>query len=159
MAHRAKFKNLRATVIWIFASIWLAMLIAITRSHYIYGPPEGYDPGAILALLVFLWMMGVGLAGLAIAKPCFVVTIEDTKNARMVWIYPCWVVKRNISKDQLGIAQVLKERDIDDENYYVARVRTADDSSFDLKEGPDLLACEQACLKFNKAVFGDRFET
>ena len=154
MTPSARFHNRSAVFLWILAAAWLLLLAVFTCIFHRDGTPAGHSNGVILAVLILFWMSGAWLASLVASRPLLVVTADGADGIRATWRFPHRVVRRAIGKARLRPAQVVDSEDSDGNPYYFARVHATEGESIDLKEGRDRQGCENACARFNDAVFG-----
>lgn len=119
------------------------------------GFPGGYSTPVSLTIVGVFWLGVVALIPYAAAKPCLTAVVDGRNTVHAVWRYPHRAVRLTISGDDIGRAQVVEQKDSENDPYYVSRANTVDGIPLDLKEGHNRAACENACLAFNHAVFGD----
>lgn len=155
MTPTLRFRNRLAAILWAFTAVWVGMLVLMTWALHRGVPTGGYSYEAVLAVLLLFWLMGIALLAYAASKPCFFVTVDASTHVQVVWIYPFRMVRRTFSKEQMTPARVARDLDSDGDDYFTVRVSSIDGASFDLQESHDRETAEQACARFNRALFGD----
>lgn len=147
------FRNCSGGFVWGFSIVWLSMLSAMTLVVYRDGPPPSTSLEITLAVFVFFWLGGIGLALFAASKHCFYLKLDDENRVFATWRYPFHVVRRSYKKDDLRAAEVVASQDSEGDAYYFARVPSSDGMVLDLAEGHSRARCEHVCGLFNQTLF------
>jgi len=119
------------------------------------GAPAGSSRLTVSLLIGAFWVGGVGLVRFAAAKPCLFVTLDSSDDIGVTWRYPFKAVRRKFPKSSVTSARVVESLDSDGDPYFYARVFTADQQSFDIREGHSRETCTQACEQFCDILRGD----
>ena len=146
------FRNRIAACLWVFAALWLAVLLIMTYLLARDGLPAEYPPWAATGVAAFFWLGGIGLTRYALSKPCFFVTIGEGGQVLVTWRYPHKVVRKRFSASDIRAAVVVEDEDDEGNPYFFARVGTSDSKHFDIKEGHSRPLCQDACVRFNRAL-------
>ena len=86
-------------------------------------------------------------------KACFYVTVEQDRHVSATWRYPHKIVRKTLPAASVLPAAVIDSRDSEGGPYFYARVNTTDGAAIDIKEGHSQVACQQACERFNSALY------
>jgi hypothetical protein len=148
----AIFRNRLAAFLWGFAAVWVTMLLAMTYVALRDRPPEGISVPMVVIMAVF-WVAGIGLVAFVSTKPCFFVTVDRDGRVSATWRYPHKVVRKVLPVASVRPAIVVDSRDSDGDPYFHARVNTIDGEPIDIAEGHSRVDCEQACERFNSALY------
>jgi len=149
----ASFQNRTAAFLWAFAAVWLAMLLAMTYVALRDGPPDGTPASMFALVMILFWIAGTGLAAFVSTQPCFYVTVEQDRHVSATWRYPHKIVRKTLPAASVLPAAVIDSRDSEGGPYFYARVNTTDGAAIDIKEGHSQVACQQACERFNSALY------
>jgi hypothetical protein len=149
------FQNRLAGFLWGFAAVWLTMLLAMTYVVLRDGPPEGSSAPTVVIVMALFWIGGIGLGAFVSTKPCIFVTIEQGNSVSATWRYPHKVVRRVLPAASVLPAAVIDSRDSDGDPYFYARANTIDGEPIDITEGHSQKDCEQACERFNSALYSE----
>ena len=146
------FRNRIAAVLWVFAALWLAVLLIMTYLLARDGLPGEYPAWAATGIAAFFWLGGVGFTRYVLSKPCFFVTIGEGGQVLVTWRYPHKVVRKRFSASDIRAAGVVEGEDDEGNPYFFARVGTMDSEHFDIREGHSRSLCQDACERFNRAL-------
>ena len=149
------FRNRMPLVIWIFMAIWMAFLIAMTYVTARDGPPPGYAPATIHAVLACFWIAGIGVCGWACTQRLLRVVVADSGALDITWRSPVWVERRRVEAADVPPAIVVDGKDSDGDPYFKCCVALADGVTLDLAESHSRPDVEAAAARFN-AVAGRR---
>jgi hypothetical protein len=146
-----KFANRTALALWVFAAVWLAMLVMFTMLVIRDGAPKGYSLPFTTGVLGIFWLAGVALVRVVVGKPCFLASVASEQ----VTFTSQYVHRRThivVPTAHVGRAEVIEGRDTDGDTYFHARLRLPDGSDFDLSEGHSREYCEATCRDFSRAI-------
>ena len=148
------FQNRSATFIWGIAAIWLGMLCVATYVLVRDGVPSGHAVATTAVVVAVFWAAGIGLAILAASRPCYFVEVRRGAQISVAWRYPHKVIRRVIPRTHVEPAVVVDSEGSDGGPYYFARSSVLYGEPVDLVESRARNVCEQACTRFNEALFG-----
>ncbi len=144
--------NRRAGILWAFSAVWLGMLGLVTVAILRDGPPEGYPPELIRALLGLFWIGGLCLVALCAHMPMFLATATPEGRLRLTWRYPHRRRRQEHEAAELALPPVEARTDSDGETQYRAVLLLPDGSEFVLAEGRSREACAAARHRVAAAI-------
>lgn len=146
------FHNRGAVFIWGFAAVWLGMLGMMSYLLHRDGFSNAHSEAVGLLVIGAFWVAGAGLVLLVMSKPIYSVHVHANSGIAVRWQYPHRVVHEVIPRSRL-VRAIVVESDSDSGLYYFARVVVRGGKPVNLVEGHQREACEQACTRFNDALF------
>lgn len=147
------FVNRSAMVIWCFTAVWVGMLFIATYMLIRDGLPADFIATANILFAASFWIAAIGLALYAASKPCYLVDVHSALRISVTWRYPHKVIRRDIPRAEVQPAAVFDSKDSEGDPYHFARVLMPGDF-IDIAESHTRQICEEACARFNVALFG-----
>ena len=146
------FTNRGAILLWIVAPLVVLIMSLGTFQMATGKILSGQSPALIVAMLALLWLVALWLVRLAADAAITHVQVEHDRAVRVIRRYPHRTDRRTFRREQLRRAEVIEVRDSEGDVYF-ARVSAADGVTFDLVGTSTRRECEDACRRFNEAVF------
>ncbi len=149
------FRNRAAGCLWAFITVWLAMLSLFTWVMFrdsLWPPDSLLAPGTIIP---FFWLIGVAVAVHVANQALTTVSVQSRTGMSLERRYPFRVIRQFIDVGRIGRAAVAQERDNDGDPHFHARVTIVGDDPVDLVSSSDRVTCQEACERFNAALFGN----
>ena len=149
------FRNNVAAFLWVFSSIFLLLVAAMTYVFIRNGTPFGYPPIIVTGALALLWIGAVGLTAFSTSKHCLRVTVQSDSPVSITWRFPFRKQERIVARTDIAPATVVESTDDEGAPYFYARLPIQDGTAIDLAEGHHRASCEATCIRFN-AILGQR---
>ena len=146
------FRNRMAWVLWVFATVWMTFLVAMTWVVVRDGPPDGHSMATTAAIGALFWAAGIGLSTWACTFRVLRVDVHDGGALDVVWRSPLGAERRRVEARDVPQAMIVAGKDTDGDPYYYCRVTLADGAILDLAEGHARPPIEDAAARFNTAT-------
>lgn len=147
------FTNRSAINLWIAAPVALVVAGVGTFWGVQRGLPEK-NAMLVLGMICVIWLIVLGLVYLALTTGITHVRVERDKSVSIVRRYPHKADARRLVSDQLNPAELIVTPDVEGATVYTARVTVKDGDEFNLMTTTSRERCEEACWRFNSALFG-----
>lgn len=148
-----QFTNRSAIAMWICAPTLLLVMVVGTFFLVSNGMPDK-NPALIAGMMGLLWLVVLWFTYLAASTGITYVQVERGSSVSVVRRYPHKTVRRTLARDQVRQAEVVEVRDSESGDVFIARVKVADGDEFNLASTNSRESCEEACSRFNAALFG-----
>lgn len=148
-----QFTNRSAITLWVCAPM-LLLIMGVGTFHFVSNGLPDKNPALIAGMLGLLWIGVLWFAWLALSTGITHVQVERGGSVSVVRRYPHKTVRRVLTRDQLRRAEVIELRDSESGDVFVAKVKTTDGDEFNLATTNSRASCEEACWRFNAALFG-----
>jgi hypothetical protein len=146
------FRNRMAWVLWVFATVWMTFLVAMTWVVVRDGPPDGHSLATTAAIGALFWAAGIGLSTWACTFRVLRVDVHDGGALDVVWRSPLGAERRRVEARDVPQAMIVAGKDTDGDPYYYCRVTLADGAILDLAEGHARPPIEETAARFNTAI-------